>query len=351
MATVKANRPLSAARPTLLDRLEAPVKKLEQRVEKTVSGWVPTNFKQGPGPKIDPFNAAKDWMSDRVFNKLAPPGAPEKLTGPQRVAYGPLDAPPKLQRPVVMIPGLTMPAQSFDRLGDQLAKEPANGKVIVYVAAQDTFRVGDSQGPKATQADLEAAKLFELEYQDPWASPTLKAPQIARAMDRISQATHAGDLDVITHSAGGTDFRKYLDERDPAKGPHIDRAVMIGPASHGTYMGNIGNVVGDPLKNVDDAARELAVGAPLINALNQTWDRQRAQLPGGVTIIGTTGTPTLGPEKGLFEDGDGYMPTAQLPMPDAKLVLMEGPHNTPLAHLWQVQYSGVVNAAMKVLGS
>jgi hypothetical protein len=29
---------------------------------------------------------------------------------------------------------------------------------------------------------------------------------------------------------------------------------------------------------------------------------------------------------------------------------MEGPHNTPLAHLWQVQYSGVVNAAFDVLG-
>ena len=36
--------------------------------------------------------------------------------------------------------------------------------------------------------------------------------------------------------------------------------------------------------------------------------------------------------------------------PGAKTVVMEGPHNTPLAHLWQVQYSGVVNAAFDVLG-
>ena len=35
----------------------------------------------------------------------------------------------------------------------------------------------------------------------------------------------------------------------------------------------------------------------------------------------------------------------------AKTVRMEGPHKTPLAHLWQVQYSGVVNAAFDVLGS
>jgi hypothetical protein len=126
---------------------------------------------------------------------------------------------------------------------------------------------------------------------------------------------------------------------------------MIGPASHGTCMGNIGAVVGHPVKNVDDAARELAEGSPMINNLNADWDKQRNQIQGGVTIIGLTGTPTLGPKPGLFEDGDGYMPTAQLDMPGAKTVLMEGPHKTPLAHLWEVQYPGVVNAAFSVLGS
>ena len=91
-----------------------------------------TPFVQGPGPKIDPFNASKDWMSDRVFNKLKPNGPIEQLQGPQRVAYGPLMAPPTLKRPVVMIPGLTMPAKSFDRMGGtmnyvQSDNEIANG--------------------------------------------------------------------------------------------------------------------------------------------------------------------------------------------------------------------------------
>jgi pimeloyl-ACP methyl ester carboxylesterase len=334
----------------------------DRPVAKKASGWQPfekvkiaadsfrTAVKQGPGPRIDPFNATKDWMSDRVFNKLAPNQPADQLKGPQRVAYGPLAAPPKLKQPVVMIPGLTMPAQSFDRMGDQLAKEKANGPVVVYVASQDKFRLNDSQGRELTAQEVKDARIFQVEYRDPWASPTEKSPQIARALERISAATASGKVDVVTHSAGGTDFRLYLDGRDAAKGPAIDRAVMIGPASHGTYMGNIGNVVGNPIKNVDDAARELAVGSKMITDLNTSWDRQRAQLPGGVTIIGTTGTPTLGPKKGVFEDGDGYMPTASLPMPGAKTVLLEGPHNTPLAHLWQVQYSGVVNAAFDVLG-
>jgi pimeloyl-ACP methyl ester carboxylesterase len=321
------------------------------------TGWgpklglkLPQVFRQGAGPKVDLFNATKDWMSDRVFNSLKPTGPIEQLQGPNRVAYGPLNAPPTLKRPVVLIPGLTMPAQSFDRMGDQLARNPKNGPVVVYVAAQDTFRLGDQQGPQASASDLAKAKIFQVEYRDPWAASTVKAPQVAQAMKRIAQATRQDDLDVVTHSAGGTDFRLYLDQRDPSKGPTINRAVLIGPASHGTVVGNIGAVVGEPVKNVDDAARELAVGSKLVTGLNATWERQQSQVEGGVTIIGTTGTPTLGPEKGLFEDGDGYMPTAQLPMPGARLVLLEGPHKTPLAHLWQVQYSGVVNAAFDVLG-
>jgi pimeloyl-ACP methyl ester carboxylesterase len=328
----------------------APLVQLKNGFSQLQDAMTPAPLRQGPGPRIDPFNASKDWMSDRVFNKLRPRGAPEALTGPQRVAYGPKDAPPTLKRPVVMIPGLTMPAKSFDGLGDQLATNKANGPVVVYVAAQDTFRLGDSQGREVTGEELKRAKLFQVEYRDPWAAPTVKAPQIARAMERISRATQQAGVDVVTHSAGGTDFRLYLDSRDPTKGPKVERAVLIGPASHGTALGNIGSVVGDPLKNVDDAARELAVGSKLVNDLNDRWARQRDQVVGGVTIIGTTGTPTLGPKKGVFEDGDGYMPTAQLAMPGASTVLMEGPHNTPLAHLWQVQYSGVVNAAMDVLG-
>lgn len=326
-----------------------PLNAIKQGVNQLKDTMTPAPFKQGPGPKIDPFNASKDWMSDRVFSKLKPNGAPEALKGAQRVAYGPKDAPPTLKRPVVMIPGLTMPAKSFDGLGDQLATNKANGPVVVYVAEQDTFRLDDAQGREVTGDELKNAKLFQVEYQDPWGAPSVKSPQIARAMERIAAATRTRDVDVIAHSAGATDFRLYLDQRDASKGPNIERAAFIGPASHGTYLGNIGNVVGDPIKNVDDASRELAVGSKLIDGLNATWDRQKAQVSGGVTIIGTTGTPTLGPKKGVFEDGDGYMPTAQLAMPGAKTVLMEGPHNTPLAHLWQVQYSGVVNAAMNVL--
>ena len=32
-------------------------------------------------------------------------------------------------------------------------------------------------------------------------------------------------------------------------------------------------------------------------------------------------------------------------------ITMEGPHNTPLAHLWEIQYSGVVNAVFDALSA
>lgn len=340
----------TAPKPTTGWTPQAKAARAPNGLERFLERVVPEQFRTGDGPKVDLFNATKDWMSDRVFESLRPRCGPERMTAAEKVAYGPLKAPPTLKRPVVMIPGLTMPAQSFDRMGNQLATNQANGPVVVYVADQDTFRLGDKSGRELTKAEVAKAKLFQVEYRDPWAAPTVKAPQIARAMERIAAATGEPSVDVVTHSAGGTDFRLYLDQRDPNKGPAVERAVLIGPASHGTYLGNIGQTVGQPVKNVDDAARELAVGSKLIDSLNATWDRQQDQVKGGVTLIGTTGTPTLGPKKGLFEDGDGYMPSAQVPMPGAKTVLMEGPHNTPLAHLWQVQYSGVVNAAFDVLG-
>src|SRR4051812_23499627 len=91
---------------------KAELQRVGEALKKFVEHITPAPFQRGDGLEIDPFNATKDWMSDRVFNTLRPPGPPEALTGAQRVAYGPLDAPPKLKRPVVMIPGLTMPAQS-----------------------------------------------------------------------------------------------------------------------------------------------------------------------------------------------------------------------------------------------
>ena len=80
-----------------------------------------------PSARFDLFNEMKDQSLDALFGALRPRGPAAMLRGAKRVAYGPLDAPPTLKRPLVMIPGLTMPAKSFDPLAKHLAGKPGNG--------------------------------------------------------------------------------------------------------------------------------------------------------------------------------------------------------------------------------
>jgi hypothetical protein len=250
-----------------------------------------------------------------------------------------------LKKPVVMITGLTMQASSYDPMAQHLASNPKNGPVAVYVVADGKFHAGSVTGPVMGAQQVHDAKIFEVQYLDPKAAPSDKAPQISAAMRAIQGATGQGDVDVVCHSAGCTDFRLYLDQRHD--GPGIDHAVFIGPASHGTEMGNVGEAVGG-VAGLQKAGGELAVGSSLVNDLNATWSRQRDQVKGGVTIIGLTGAPTASPS-GLV-DGDGYMPADSVGMPGAKTVMLQGVNPTPLMHLWEVHYSGVINSVDRALG-
>jgi uncharacterized alpha/beta hydrolase family protein len=246
-----------------------------------------------------------------------------------------------------MITGLTMQAASYDPLARHLASNPQNGAVAVYVVADGKFHQGSVTGPVLSDTDAKKAKLFEVQYPEVRAAPTEKAPELAQAFAAIARVTGAPNVDVVAHSAGCTDFRLYLDSRDPKSTVGINQTVLIGPASHGTFMGNVGGAVGG-VAGVQQAGQELAMGAPLVNQLNQTWDRQRAQVQGDVTIIGVSGAPTPGP--GGISDGDGFMPVNQLSMPKATTVVLKGADPTPVAHLMEVAYSGVIAEVQKKLG-
>ncbi|MBS2032096.1 MAG: alpha/beta hydrolase [Deltaproteobacteria bacterium] len=244
-----------------------------------------------------------------------------------------------------MITGLTMQASSYDPMAQHLASNPKNGPVAVYVVADGKFHQGSVTGPVMTPQQAHDAKLFEVQYIDVKGSPTEKAPQIAKAMQAIQGATGQNNVDVVCHSAGCTDFRLYLQSRqDQSMG--IDHAVFIGPASHGTEMGNVGDAVGAPL-GLKQAGAELAVGSSLVDDLNKSWSNQLGQVKGGVTIVGLKGAPTASPE-GLV-DGDGYMPADSVGMPGAKTVMLQGVNPTPLMHLWEVHYSGVINTVDQAL--
>jgi hypothetical protein len=197
-------------------------------------------------------------------------------------------------------------------------------------------------------ADVKKSKMFEVQYTNVFGAPTEKAPQLSKAFAAISKATGAPDLDVVAHSAGCTDFRLYLQDRSPAEkaATGINSAVLIGPASHGTFMGNVGAVAGAPL-GVKQAGQELAMGSPLVKRLNDNWNDQKDQVKGQVTIIGVSGAPTAG--EGGIGDGDGFMRVKDLGMPGAETVVLRGVDPTPVAHLSETAYSGVIDEVQRRL--
>src|SRR5262249_45199230 len=132
----------------------------------------------------------------------------------------------------------------------------------------------------------------------------------------------------------------------PKAGPAIGNTVLIGPASHGTFMGDVGGAIGRPL-GLDKAGKELAMHSPLIEMLNRTWDHQRDQITGNVTIVAVGGAPTIGPHG--VRDGDGYMPANQAAMPRADTVYLRGLDPTAIAHLREVEYAGVIAVVQEAL--
>ena len=296
-----------------------------------------------PAPTPAPAKASPGWTpkakSSNPFARLA---AKVGLT-----AYAPLQAPPVLKRPVVMLPGLTLAAKSYDPLAKHLASNPANGPVATYVAADGKFHLGGKDGPTMRPAEVSAAKIFQMEYRNAKGAPSDKAAEVAGMMRAVSSAT-GSKLDVVTHSAGGHDFRQYLDTRKGADADvQINRAVMIGPVSHGTVMGNIGDVAGG-LVGVQKAAGELGIDDPLVKHLDQTWDKQRAQIAKDVTVIAISGAPTAGP--GGIQTGDGFVQVDEIDLAKSKTVVLRGADPTPIAHLKEVGYSGVINQVGAALG-
>ncbi len=303
-------------------------------------------------PKAVPAAAALTQQAALGWSPKSRPNLLERLAqqGAAKLgltAFAPLQAPPVLKRPVVMLPGLTLGADSYNPLAKHLASNKANGPVATYVAADGKFHLGGKDGRVMQPAEVQRAKLFQMEYKSAKGAPSDKAREVASMMKAVAQATHA-ELDVVTHSAGGHDFRQYLDTRSGADAAvKIHRAVMIGPVSHGTVMGNIGDVAGG-LVGVKKAAGELGIGDPLVKHLDATWEKQRAQIATDVTVIAISGAPTAGP--GGIQTGDGFVQVDEIDLAKSKTVVLKGADPTPLAHLKEVGYSGVINHVGAALG-
>jgi pimeloyl-ACP methyl ester carboxylesterase len=284
----------------------------------------------------------KQNFTDLLFETGLRSASPETLTGPMRVAYGPLVAAPVLKRPVVLLPGFSMAASSYDRMARHLASQPANGAVVVYDLRAGAFLIG---GKPATAEQVKRAKIFEVQYRDTRDAPSVKARMAV--LDAISAALGQKKLDVVAHSAGNNDFLTYLATRRGSQ-VEIGNVVMLGSTVRGTFIANVAEHLGKPLK-FDVASEELALRSPAVAQLERDWPKLRAQMDSAM-VIAVTGAPTVTSDGRISTQGDGYVTDSDMGLPGARLVSLKGPHHTPLAHLWVPQYSGVINETMRALG-
>ncbi|MCC6335739.1 MAG: alpha/beta hydrolase [Myxococcales bacterium] len=319
--------------PDLGKPLQSALRTVDREVQK-VAAKVQTATFRGPVGDVMANGTKQGWVAE-FASKL------------NLSAFKPAPPPPTLKRPMVMVTGLTMQAASYDPMAKHLAGNKANGPVVTYVVADGKFHLGGVNGKVLTDAEAAKAKLFQVQYTEVRGAPSDKAPQLAQAFSAIERVTQAPTMDVVAHSAGCTDFRLYLDSRTPEEKAAVkfNQAVLIGPATRGTFMGNVGDAVGGVL-GVEEAGQELEIGSKLVGQLNQTWDRQRAQVK-AVTIVGISGAPTMG--QGGLGDGDGFMRVKDLPLPHADTVVLRGADPSPVAHLMEVAYSGVIAEVQKRL--
>ena len=275
--------------------------------------------------------------------------APMQMAGG---AHDKLTDPPKLSRPVVMLPGLTLRADSFNPMAEHFAK--TNGQPAVYEASTGQFHAGTLSGRVLSDQELKANKtlMFELEPRNRFGAPSDKQKDVAELMKAVARATGQSTVDVVTHSAGGHDLRTYLDNRVD-QGVKLNNVVMIGPVSHGTIMGTMGAVVGmGHMPLLAKASEEMRIGSEYTDKLNGRFDVQRDQM-NKLTVIATDGAPTVGPGGLRGGDGDGFVEPEQAALPGAKNLLLSSKAGaswgrraldaTPINHLQQVGFTGVIN--------
>lgn len=303
------------------------------------------------------FGPARVPARDTV-GELKPIASKYSMSPMQEVggAHDPAQPAPVLKRPVVMIPGLMLGAESFDNMAQQF-KSPSNGDAFVYNAKSGSFHKGSADGPRASDGELRNAKLFQLEPRDKFGAPSDGARDVAEMMQAVKKATGQSTIDAVTHSAGGHRLRSYLDTRSD-KSVKLNNVVMVGPVSHGTVIGSAGSIFGGRMPLVGKAADEMKIGGPFTEGLNARFDAQRSQM-GSLTVIATNGAPlTVGPG-GPSVGGDGFVEPDQAALPGARNLLLTtklssgwgSPRDlarraldaTPKNHFDQIGYSGVIN--------
>lgn len=232
-----------------------------------------------------------------------------------KIASTPKETAPTLQRPVLLVHGYNSSPHTWKDTVDFLTGNPAN-------------KYGGSVGPLNPQPVKPDAKVFAMNFSRGYNGVEMNARELKDAVERITAATGAADVDIVCHSMGGLDTRRYLDDASEK----VNRVVMIATPSKGSQLANLELVfrekLGFPiLPPADDpevrtALHNLTVDKksggvpqnPFLNVLNQNWNTQKSRAQ--MLVYTGNDIPTLtGSGIGITLRGDGAVANKSADMP------------------------------------
>ena len=239
----------------------------------------------------------------------------------------PTQAPPALQRPVLLIHGYNGAPENWKNMRTWLTTDGVNGD-------------GGVVDSNSTSID-KTAKVFAIKFSRPYNSTKMDAMELRQTIDKIAAATGSKEIDLVGHSKGGLDARYYLEEGNEK----VKNLVMIATPNKGSALADIEmkfREMGMPIKpSVDDAEvrqcfRDLCedrvidgkFNNPTAHELNKNFAHQRDRA--NILLIAGNGTPTLNGNTILTLRGDGVVPQSSVKL-----------DKVPLKNIWWTTHSGV----------
>ena len=220
----------------------------------------------------------------------------------------PLQDPPRLPRPVLLVHGYNSGPGAWRGLQSWLTRGQVNQDGGVVQA--ETVQINPG------------GRVFSMQFSRPFNPSRTNSAELRQAIEHISAATGSPTVDVVAHSKGGLDTRLYLDQGDEK----IEKLVMVGTPNHGTRLADVDLALRrrgialtprsrDPLigQALSDCGQTSGNENPLLDDLNNHWTRQRERAD--ILCISGSGRPTLKGRFGFTLNGDGAVAQDSLAMP------------------------------------
>lgn len=224
---------------------------------------------------------------------------------------------PKLQDPLLIVPGWNVTPKKFAILVDKLTSEGANGGRAVFLKDGQAFSDADCQN--STQI-VPQDRVFVSVFDSVVDSPSVSAPQLAEAVRNL-QSHGFEKVDALAYSLGGLSLRKMLNDTDLK----LDQVAFLGTAHQGTRYATLADYI---IKRDIGWALSLAnlngshLGCmewlktwspndsqsnPQLDQLNRSLPKQLSGAKEFLSIAGS-GLKTMSYSFGKTEDGDGLVP-------------------------------------------